>query len=376
MAAVSDHTQALLSAVHTQPGLTRAEAGRRLRISSGRVAEVVAGLVDARLLTEGPPLATGGRGRPTRRLGAHPDGPIVLAAALSHEEWRVDAVELGGVTVAHLEGRHPAGPPGAVLGTVADAVAQLRARLPGRVRGLGISAPGLVTDERFVDAPALGWQGVDLWDLWPEGELVVADNDATLSALAEAWRGAATGARLALHLRIDAGLGGALVEGGRLIGGARGVGGEFGHMPLGDPAVQCPCGARGCWGTAVDGSALARALGAPAPHDPVTFARRVTARAEAGEVDARAAVGAASRALGQGIAGLVNALDPDVVTVGGLGTDLLAIAREDVEATYRDGLMRVRRDEPTPVVAAALGEEGPVVGAAERAWQRLLARLP
>ena len=361
---VTELADTLLAVVHAHPGMTRAQASRELGISSGRATELVAALTSHRLLIEGEAI-TGGRGRPTRPLTAHPQGPVVLAAALSHEEWRVQAVELGGGAVAGLTGRHPSGTAADVLGVIASAVRRLRDQFGTRIRGLGISAPGLVEDERYVDAPALGWRAVDLWQIWRGGELIVADNDATLSALAEAWRGAAVGARLALHLRIDAGLGGALVEHGRLIAGARGIGGEFGHMPFGDPGVRCPCGAYGCWGTAVDGTALARLLGEPAPRDPVTYARRLIARDEHAE-----AVGVVAGALGRGIAGLVNALDPDVVTVGGLGVDLLG---DDVDAAYRAGLMLARRDAPPPLVVAAAGEAGPLVGAAERAWQRVLA---
>jgi predicted NBD/HSP70 family sugar kinase len=172
---------------------------------------------------------------------------------------------------------------------------------------------------------------------------------------------------MALHLRVDAGLGGAVVDAGRLVPGARGAAGEFGHLPMGDQAVRCPCGARGCWGTAVDGGALARLLGEPEPPDPVTYARHVLARRDEA---ARMAVAAAAGALGRGIAGLVNALDPDVVTLGGLGADLLIAAPDELHAACRVGLMRFRRATPPPVVAARLGEEGPVTGAAERVWDR------
>jgi predicted NBD/HSP70 family sugar kinase len=368
--ALPERAVAMLAAVHGQPGLTRADASRLLGIGSGGATEVVGRLVAERLVAEGPPAPGGRRGRPTRRLTAHPEGPVVLAAAIAHASWRVDAVELGGSSIATVDGRHPGDTADAVLGVLRGAVGELRSRFAGRVRGLGVSAPGVVLDERYLDATGLGWTDVDLWSLWPDAEVVVTDNDATLGALAESTRGAAVGARLALHLRVDAGLGGALVDAGRLIGGARGAGGEFGHMPLGDPAVRCPCGAQGCWGTAVDGGALARLLGEPAPGDPVAYARRVFARAADGDGAARAAVGTAGSALGRGIAGLVNALDPDVITLGGLGADLLAAAPDEVDGACRAGLMRFRRATPPPVLPARLGEDGPLTGAAERVWTR------
>jgi predicted NBD/HSP70 family sugar kinase len=331
---------------------------------------VVGRLVAERLITEGPSASGGGRGRPTRPLIAHPEGPVVLAAIITHEAWRVDAVELGNDPLASTAGRHTGAPATAVLADLARAVGDLRNRFGGRVRGLGIGAPGIVLDERYLNAPGLGWTDVDLATVCADAELVIADNDATLGALAESTRGAAVGARLALHLRVDAGLGGAVVDEGRLVPGARGTAGEFGHLPMGDPAVRCPCGARGCWGTAVDGGALARLLGEPEPPDPVTYARQVLARAGTGDRAARAAVDVAAEALGRGIAGLVNALDPDVVTLGGLGADLLAAAPDPLHAACRAGLMHFRRATPPPVVPARLGEDGPLTGAAERVWRR------
>jgi predicted NBD/HSP70 family sugar kinase len=333
---------------------------------------VVAALVTEQLLAEGPPLPATTRGRPTRPLTAHPAGPVVLAAGLGHAAWRVDAIELGGARVAGRRGEHAGESAATVLARLADAVQQLRDELGDRVRGLGVSAPGTVTGERWLDATILGWREVDLTAIWPGAGLFVAGNDATLAAVAEVRRGAAVDARSALHLMVDAGLGGAQVDAGHLVGGARGTAGEFGHLPLGDPAVVCPCGARGCWGTAVDGGALARLLGEPEPRDPGAYGREVIARDDAA---ARAAVATVAAGLGRGIAGLVNALDPDVVTLGDLAADLLAAAPHELRAAVAGGLMRVRRAAPPPVVPAALGELGALTGAAEQVWDRWLAEL-
>jgi predicted NBD/HSP70 family sugar kinase len=366
---------ALLETVHARPGLTRAAAAQLLGIGTGAATELVARLAERGLLAEEPAPPTGSPGRPTRRLTAHPAGPLVLAAAITHESWRVEAVELGGHSVAAADGRPGGHDPAQVLGAMAAAVTRLRRRLPGRVRGLGVSVPGTVRDGHTLDASYLGWRDIDLRVLWPGAPLFAADNDATLAALAESRRGAAAGAALSLHVRVDAGIGGAIIERGQVLSGARGVAGEFGHMPFGDPAVRCPCGARGCWGTAVDGTALARLLGTPAPRDPVSYTADVLGRAAAGHAAEAAAVAAVTAELGRGVAGLVNALDPDLVTLGGLAADMAAAAPAELAASYADGLMSFRRDAPTPVIAAGLGEAGPRIGAAEQVWNRLLPAL-
>ena len=379
MSRLSPRASELLRAVHANPGLTRADAARLIGIGTGATTELVARLSAAELLGERPATRSGGRGRPTTVLVPHPAGPLVAAVSITYEAWRVDVVELGGATVATAGGEHDQ--PGGgdqVVRSVGAAVARLRRRLGGRrIRGIGIAVPGIVSHGLLREASNLDWYEVDLTRAWPSAEVFVAGNDATLAASAESRRGAAVGASVALHLRVDGGLGGAVVAAGRMLAGAGGVGGEFGHMPFGDPAVGCTCGAFGCWGTAVDGSALARLLGQRVPRDSVSYARRIIQLATGpGRPDEARAVQAVATALGRGVAGLVNGLDPDLVTLGGLGVDLLEAAPEAIEAAYRGGLMSFRRSDPPPVIAATLGEDGPIAGAAEEAWARLLTRLP
>ncbi|GAA4594123.1 putative NBD/HSP70 family sugar kinase [Actinoplanes octamycinicus] len=365
----------LLRVVHRSPGVTRADAARRLGVGTGAATELVAKLSRATLLTQAPAAPSGFRGRPTTVLLPHPAGPLALAVAITQEAWRVEAVELGGASAAASSGRHAGSAWPEVRDAVRAAIDELRLRYADRPRAIGVSVPGTVSRAHRVEAVGIGWHDADLTELWPDAEVFTAGNDATLAATAESRRGAAAGASVALHLRIEAGLGGAVVDGGRPVIGARGAAGEFGHMPFGDPAVRCPCGARGCWGVAVDGHQLARLLGEPPPADPISYARRVITAAAAGPGPRLTAVQAVAETLGRGIAGLVNALDADLVTLGGLGADLLATVPDEIAAAYRDGLMSIHRDAPPPIVPAALGDHGPIAGAAEEAWSALLPRL-
>jgi len=365
---------AVLRAVHAEPGITRAAAAAALAMPSGFAAETTARLTSLDLLTERPAPATGSRGRPTSALCPHPDGPLVVAAAIAHETWRVAAVELGGRAIESAAGPHRRDQE-AVLGTVSAAIEALGRRHGDRIRAVAVAVPGTVAGHRLIQAPNLGWHQVDLSPLWPiedPDRPLLAGNDATFAAIAEARRGAAAGAATAVHLYWDAGLGGAVVEAGRALPGASGMAGEFGHMPFGDPALRCRCGALGCWNTALDGRGIARALGRPAPADEVSFARRVLAAARAGQPAELSAMQDVARSLGSGAAGLVNALDPDVVTVGGLGRDLLEVAGEHVTPAYLDGLMRFRASPPPALVPARFGDDAPLTGAAEDAFATVL----
>jgi predicted NBD/HSP70 family sugar kinase len=369
---VTTRATELLRVVHARPGVTRADAARLIGVGTGATTELVGRLGQAELLAEEPAAPSGTRGRPTTSLIPHPRGPLIAAASVTHERWRVDVVELGGGVLAsrseELNGRGG----DEIVAAVGAAVSALREAYGNRVRGIGIAVPGTVSRDLMLDATSLGWREIDLSAVWPKAGIFVAGNDATLAASAESHRGVAVGASVALHLRVEAGIGGAVVDGDRVLVGALGAAGEFGHMPFGDPSVECGCGAYGCWGTAVDGWALARLLGQDRPRDPVSYARRVIASTQPQEAAATATV---ATALGRGIAGLVNGLDPDLVTLGGLGADLLAAAPEPIERAYRAGLMGFRREAPPPVTAAALGDDGPLAGAAEEAWTALLTTL-
>ncbi len=367
---------AVLRHVHAHPGITRAELSRALGLRSSSAAEISARLKALRLVAETGVAPTGSRGRPSPVLLAHADGPLVCAVEISHERWRVATVQLGGVVVEQRAGRHRRRAPDAVLATVGQEIASLHRRHGERLRAVSVAVPATVRGEAVVQASNLGWRDVSLEPLRPTPPTpLLVGNDASLAGVGESRRGAAVGTPVALHLTIEVGVGGVLVVDGRAMTGASGAGGEFGHMPFGDPSRRCLCGADGCWDLEVDGRAMARILGRPAPRDPRTAANRVLAEATAGDPAAVRAVEAVTAAFGRGVAALVNALDPDVVTLSGLALGLAGAAPRTLRRAYRGGLMRFRRPQPPPLLPSALGADGTLIGAAEVAFDTVLTDL-
>jgi predicted NBD/HSP70 family sugar kinase len=385
MAAMADRRRhsaaaAVLRAVHRQPGAERAEVARKLSMTSGLITETVARLSALGLLCEHPAPRTGARGRPTTTLDPHPRGPLVAAVAIGHERWQIAVAQLGGAELTRIERPHQR-EPAEVLNAIAAHLRSLRKRHGSRIRAVAASVPGTVRDNRLAQAANLGWTDIDLSVLWPRdrgARPYLAGNDATFAAVAEARRGAAAGAATMVHLFIEAGLGGAVIEHGRLVPGAAGTAGEFGHMPFADQAQPCRCGARGCWNTAIEGAALARLLNQPPPADEVSYTRNVFAAAQASLAPGAprraelGAVQAVARSIGAGAAGLANALDPSIITLGGLGRDLLDIAADQVHPAYLAGLMQFRRQSPPPLLPARFGDDAPLVGAIEEAFSAVL----
>jgi predicted NBD/HSP70 family sugar kinase len=340
--------------------------------------DVVAALVKSAQLSEGEAPPGAGRGRPTRTLWPHPAGPLVAVAAIAHETWQVEAIGLGGQVVTGLAGRHDR-KAAEVLSEVADAFARLWELHGDRIQSFAVSVPGTVSGTRLVQAANLGWQGLELAELRPSGAAGIpfsASNDATYSAIAELTRGAAAGSATSLHLFMDSGVGGALIEGGQVVTGAHGMAGEFGHMPFGARRARCRCGARGCWNTELDGRALAHGLALPVPADEVSFSRAILTAARDGRPDELRVVGRAAGALGRGLAGLVNATDPELVVLGGLAGEMLLAAPQRIERTYRDGLMSTIADRAPALVGGTLGDRAPLLGAMDATFEPVLARPP
>ncbi|HEY9292948.1 MAG TPA: ROK family transcriptional regulator [Microlunatus sp.] len=362
----------LLQLVNAEPGITRREAAERLDLSSGAATDLVDRLKRLELLNESKAEHTG-PGRPTTILEPHEQGPLVLIVSLRASGWDLRLSDLSGrlteLTVAAYDDDRPE----AVLATVADAVGRAVDESGRRIQCVVVSAAGPVTGTALGQLSARHW--LELLDLKQlTGAIpsthrppLLVGNDATLAGVAEARTGASRDSAVALHLMVATGIGGVLLLNGEPARGAHGVGGEFGHLPFADPGLQCTCGSHGCWDLAVDGRALARHRGDPEPADPEDYAQRLLGDLVAGRSESsgdRRAAASASAAFGSGIAGLVNAHDPEVITIGGLGPLLRRTAPEAFEQAYRGGLMTLHQRRPPPVLDSVHGADGPVRGAA------------
>jgi glucokinase len=278
----------------------------------------------------------------------------------------------------------PSGDATKILDAIASATRVVAGALaaagrPAEVVGMGI--PGLVdTSGRLRAAPnLLGLVGVEIP---PRLEALidlptVVDNDANCALWAEVIVGAGAGARDAVLVTLGTGIGGALVNGGVLRHGRHGFAGEPGHMVVDPSGPECPCGRSGCWERFASGSGLAmlarRAVEAgrsPAILELVggdvaaVDGEHVVAAARAADPGALAVVDEFAWWLALGIANLVNALDPELVLVGGGLADesdlFLARTREEVGRMALGASARTG----TRIEAATLGSRAGAIGAA------------
>ncbi|GAA4831168.1 ROK family protein [Kitasatospora terrestris] len=198
----------------------------------------------------------------------------------------------------------------AVLGTAAVAVGFGTAGVVDRLGRSVVAATSALP----------GWAGTELASA-AERELgmpATVMNDVQAFLAGECAAGAARHCDVAVAVMAGTGIGGAVAVGGRLVRGAHGAAGHLGHLPVpGAESLLCPCGATGHVEARAAGPAMTDEARRRLPDRHLPDLRAVAALAEAGDSVARSVLESGGHALGTALAGVVAALDPDVVVLGG-----------------------------------------------------------
>jgi predicted NBD/HSP70 family sugar kinase len=161
------------------------------------------------------------------------------------------------------------------------------------------------------------------------------------------------------------------IVGGHPLTGVAGHAGEVGHLPVNPDGRPCHCGSVGCWETEVGGGALLRLAGRP-EHGGRAEIDAVLAAAAGGDARALDALDEIGRWLGVGLAGLVNLLNPRLIVLGGLLGRIHPYVAPRMESELDRRAMRASRGL-MHVIPTRLGEDAPLLGAAELAFEPLLA---
>jgi glucokinase len=263
-------------------------------------------------------------------------------------------VDEHGTILDRMQRPTPSHSPQAVEDAIVSTVEALRGRHP--VQAVGIGAAGWVDNTQALVrfSPHLAWREEPIKDRLT-GRIdvpLIVDNDANAAAWAEYRFGSGRGASVMVCLTLGTGIGGGLVIDGRLFRGTYGMAGEWGHMISVPGGHRCECGNRGCWEQYASGNALVReAKELARTNSPMAYrlletmggdidaitGPSVTAAAVQGEHTAIELLADVGTWLGQGIANLAAALDPDLFVIGGgvsaAGELLLQPARRMFERT-------------------------------------------
>jgi len=313
-------------------------------------------------------------------------------------------IDIGGTKVAggvvdadgHLIHRarrdtpHRSKHPSVVEDTIVEVVSELMQVVGSEaVVAVGIGAAGFVAADRatVVFAPHLSWRHEPLQEALQKRVAVpiFVDNDANAAAWAEWKFGAAQGETHIMMITLGTGIGGGILTNGEVQRGRFGIAGEFGHMQVVPGGHRCECGNRGCWEQYASGNALVRearslvSADSPIARDLLDRVKGrpgdltgplITQAARDGDPTSRELLAEIGNWLGVGIANLAAAFDPGMFVIGGgvsaAGDLLLTSARE----TFKRQLTGRGYRPEARIVAAQLGNDAGLIGAAD------LARCP
>jgi glucokinase len=247
--------------------------------------------------------------------------------------------------------------------------------------GVGVGSPGTIEAGKVTSARNLpGWEGTFALAEALEGALgcrVAVGNDVQVATDAEFKLGAGRLYNSLLGVFWGTGVGGGLILDGKPWIG-RGGAGEIGHVVVEIDGARCTCGRRGCmeaYAGRASMEAYVRKLHEEkgrktdlfklmAEHDRKRLTSGIWARAL--EHDDKLAIHTlerAVRALGAGIASVVNVLDVEGVIIGGgLGIRLGHPYAKLITEAMQPHLFADSR--PPHVHVAALGDLGGAIGAA------------
>lgn len=256
------------------------------------------------------------------------------------------------------------------------------------ISAIGIGCPGpLDLDKGIIQsAPNLGWSNVRIKTHLENAFSCPAYimNDVDAGVYGEYRFGVAAGARTTVGVFPGTGIGGGCVYDGKILRGETASCMEIGHIQVDPAGPICGCGKRGCLEAVasrlvIASQAAAAAYRGQAPHlleNAGTDLQNIRSGALAasianGDKQVENIVREAARQIGIGVANIVNLMAPDVVVLGGgLVEAMTKLYLTEVSQSANDRVMESLANT-FKVVAAELGDDAGVLGAAAWAEHRL-----
>lgn len=250
------------------------------------------------------------------------------------------------------------------------------------IESIGIGTPGSVNKELgMIDyANNLAFDHVPAKALLSASlgiDKIYIDNDANCAALGEALAGAGKDKDSFVAITLGTGVGSGIVIDGKLVNGCNYAAGEMGHMVIVMDGEQCNCGRRGCWERYASATALIAQTKDAMKKDVDSIMwdlvdnniARVSGRTafdamRKGDATAKSVVDNYIRYIAVGLVNVINALQPDVICIGGgishEKDNLLVPLRKHVGR----GRYSIYSEKQTELCCAVLGNDAGIIGAA------------
>ncbi|MGN0813413.1 MAG: ROK family protein [Candidatus Coproplasma sp.] len=250
-----------------------------------------------------------------------------------------------------------------------------------QIGGIGIGSPGIIDSEKGIVASwaNFGWENVKLSKLVSEkaGLPVYVLNDANAATYGEYAYGSAKKYRSAVMLTIGTGVGGGIVIDGKLIEGNGGAGAELGHEVIRFGGEKCSCGRRGCLEAYASATALIRQTKkAMTLHSESLLWQlcnqdidRVNGKIifeafNSGDKTAKTIVNKYLGYLSEGVVNYVNIFRPEAIIIGGGISAQGKVITKPIQRKVNRFMLGGKNSPSVKVVAATLGNDAGIYGAA------------
>ncbi len=254
------------------------------------------------------------------------------------------------------------------------------------VLAVGVGAPGPLNSRTgvIVETPNLRWKNVHVAREMRRmtGMPVFLENDAIAAAYGEYWKGAGRGAGCMFILTLGTGVGGGIILNGEPLKGIDDTASHLGHIPVELEGRRCSCGSVGCLeayasATGIVARTLDRLAAGGHPDSPLRrippdklTAADVSAAAREGCPLARSIIEETGKILGVAIAGLANALNPEICVIGGGVSAMGGMLFDPIRRTVRERALRIPARR-LKIVPSKLGDDMGCVGSAGLAMLRI-----
>ncbi|MDD6690064.1 MAG: ROK family protein [Clostridium sp.] len=245
---------------------------------------------------------------------------------------------------------------------------------------VGMGSPGTCNADGVIEfANNLAFNNVPAREMLRERlgvDNVFVENDANCAALGEAFAGCGNGSKNFVAVTLGTGVGSGIILDGKIVNGVNYAGGECGHMVIMVDGEQCSCGRKGCWEAYASATALIRQTKRAMDDYPDSIMHRLAK--EEGGVNGKTAFDAMRlgdiagievvnnyiKYVSCGLINLVNALQPEIICIGGgicnEGDTLMEPLRRYVQAERYSIHSKIQ----TKIVKAQLGNNAGIIGAA------------
>jgi len=268
-----------------------------------------------------------------------------------------------------------------ILGSLLESIEEVR---QSEIVGIGLGVAGIIDRKngKVFSSPNLhAVEGIELTRrIQAEFHVpVFLENDANLAALGEKVSGAGKNFDNFVLLTLGTGIGGGVIYRGELLDFSA----EVGHMSINSEAEKCPCGNTGC----LENYASARAMIAKAVAIlekggesllkecckgsiyKITTEDIYNAALE-GDTLSREILREAGKALGVGLATIMNILSPEAIILTG---GLVGAWNIYIQEAIREASRRAYKDifDSVKIIPSSLGDDAGVVGAASLVFMKL-----